>query len=501
MTMASPSSDATDDIFISYAHVDNESPKKGLDGWITRFHHALEVRVAQVRGQKPKIFRDPKLQGNDVFADLLVDRIQQCGILISILSPRYLKSDWCSRELTEFYNAQQKAGKLVVGDHKTRVFKIVKTNISRNSLPEEVQALIGYDFFKLDEKGRPQELDEMYGPEAEYAFWARLNDLAYDIAELLDLLETKPAAASPKPIVFLADTISELNDERDAIRRDLQRHGYTVLPDRTLPLVRSELESFLRDEMARCKVSVHLLGPDYGIVPEGTEESLTIVQNRIARDWGKAGKLARLIWIEANSDGKDARQTRFLEQVRTDPGLDEGADVLETPLEELKTVLYERLKAAEQPVVSAPPPAAVSGAARIYLVCDARDREAVKPLQQFLKQQGGKVSLPLFEGDEAELREDHEDNLRLCDAVLIYYGHGSEAWQRKKMREVVGSMGLGRKAPLSAVGIVLGAPMTDAKEDFSNDDAIVMKMLEAFAPDILREFLTQVQAARQQEVV
>ena len=88
MTMASPSSDATDDIFISYAHVDNESPKKGLDGWITRFHHALEVRVAQVRGQKPKIFRDPKLQGNDVFGDLLVDRVQQCGILISILSPR-----------------------------------------------------------------------------------------------------------------------------------------------------------------------------------------------------------------------------------------------------------------------------------------------------------------------------------------------------------------------------------------------------------------------------
>ena len=152
-------------------------------------------------------------------------------------------------------------------------------------------------------------------------------------------------------------------------------------------------------------------------------------------------------------------------------------------------------------MVSVPPPAAVSGAVRIYLVCDARDLEAVEPLRQYLKQQGCKATLPLFEGDEAELREDHEDNLRLCDAVLIYYGQGSEAWQRKKMREVVGSMGLGRKAPLSAVGIVLGAPMTDAKEDFSSDDAIVMKMPEAFAPDILREFLTQIQAARKQEVV
>ncbi|MBS1811352.1 MAG: TIR domain-containing protein [Acidobacteria bacterium] len=499
--MSSTSPDGTDDIFISYAHVDNESPKKGLDGWITRFHHALEVRVAQVRGQRPKIFRDPKLQGNDVFADVLMDRIQKSGILISILSPRYLKSEWCSRELTEFYNQQQKAGTLVIGDHKARVFKIVKTSIALDKLPQEVQELIGYDFFKFDERGRPQELDEMYGPEAEYAFWARLNDLAYDIAQLLDLLETKAKIASPKPMVYLAETISELQDERDAIRRDLQRHGYTVLPDRILPLVRSELEAFLRDEITRCKVSVHLLGPEYGIVPEGTEESLTIVQNRIARDLGKAGKVARLIWIQADSDGKDARQTRFLEQVRIDPGLDEGADVLETPLEELKTVLYERLKAAEQPVVLAPLPTALSSATRVYLVCDARDREAVKPLQQYLKQQECKVSLPLFEGDETELREDHEDNLRLCDAVLIYYGQGSEAWQRKKMREVIGSMAFGRKAPLSAVGIVLGTPMTDAKEDFSNDDAIVMNMVDSFSPEILREFLMRLQAARQQEIV
>lgn len=500
MTIDDASPDLADEIFISYAHVDNESPKKGLDGWITRFHQALEVRVAQVRGQKPRIFRDPKLQGNDVFADLLVDRIQKSGILISILSPRYLKSEWCSRELTEFYNAQKKMGRLVVGDHKARVFKIVKTNIPLDKLPEEVQALIGYDFFKLDDKGHPQELDEMYGPEAEYAFWARLNDLAYDIAELLDVLETPREAGSPKPMVFLAETISELNDERDAIRRDLQRHGYTVLPDRTLPLVRAELEPFLRAEMARCKVSVHLLGPVYGVVPEGTEESLTFVQNRIAHDLGKAGKLARLIWIQAGSDGKDERQTRFLEQVRSDPGLDEGADVLETPLEELKTVLYERLKTAERPEVSAPP-VTVGGSAKIYLVCDARDREAVKPVSDYLFQHGCEVTLPLFDGEEADLREDHEGNLQLCDAVLVYYGQGSEAWQRKKMREVTGSMGLGRRAPLAAVGMLLGPPLTDAKQDFRSNDAVVMKMPDAFSPEIMQEFVTRIQTWRNQEVV
>lgn len=217
-----------DEIFISYAHIDNASPKPGMDGWITRFHRALEVRVAQVRGESPKIFRDPKLQGNDVFEGVLGSRLQKSGVMISVITPRYLKSEWCSRELREFCAARQKGGSLVVGEHKSRVFKVVKTEVPLEKMPGPVKPLIGYEFFRLDEKRRPQELDELYGPEAEQEFWARLNDLAYDIAKLLDLLDESKDDGPRKPSVYLAETTSTLREERDSIRRDLQRHGYTA---------------------------------------------------------------------------------------------------------------------------------------------------------------------------------------------------------------------------------------------------------------------------------
>ena len=74
--------DFDDEIFISYAHLDNEPPgAKGDEGWISNLHRALEYRVGQVRGAKPRIWRDPKLQGNDVFGQELIDRIvrQRCS--------------------------------------------------------------------------------------------------------------------------------------------------------------------------------------------------------------------------------------------------------------------------------------------------------------------------------------------------------------------------------------------------------------------------------------
>src|SRR5438093_7350401 len=90
------------DLFVSYAHIDDQVIAEGQTGWIATLHRALEVRLGQLLGHEPKIWRDPKLQGNDVFADKLVERLPSVAALISILSPRYVKSEWCLRELSEF---------------------------------------------------------------------------------------------------------------------------------------------------------------------------------------------------------------------------------------------------------------------------------------------------------------------------------------------------------------------------------------------------------------
>ena len=72
--MTQPSIKPLNDIFISYAHVDNESLTEGQKGWISQFHRTLEIRLRQLLGENPRIWRDMKLSGTDIFDEKIVIR-------------------------------------------------------------------------------------------------------------------------------------------------------------------------------------------------------------------------------------------------------------------------------------------------------------------------------------------------------------------------------------------------------------------------------------------
>ncbi len=471
------------DLYISYAHLDNEAQLAGQEGWVSAFHRSLEVRVGQLLGKKPSIFRNPKSRGDDALDEDQIEHLPASALLISVLSPRYIKSEWCTRELREFLRASSRTGGPKWGS-KYRMFKVIKTPTPVDRHPPEIQRLLGYEFYTTDrETGRPRELDQIFGPEAQREYWARLDDLAHDIAELLEKTAASdvvpapdattsagfgapasPAKASPgegsKGSIYLAQTTHDLKGEHDALRRDLHRHGYTILPDRPLPLVEDELRSYVRETLQRCLMSLHMLGRNYGLVPEGATDSLIVLQNEMAVERCASGAFSRLIWIPPQLEVADERQRSFIERIRNDPRMQKDCDLLETSLEDLKTFVHQVLN--PPPRKGEPRTRATVGddVKRIYLICDQRDQDTVSPLGNALFERGFEVITPVFEGDEAEVREDHEENMRLCDAVLLYYGAGNELWLRRKLREVQKSAGLGRTEPIRAKGIWVAPPGT-----------------------------------------
>ena len=76
-----------DDVFISYAHLDNQPLKDGGEGWISKFHRLLEVLLRKRLGVDPVIWRDIDLSGNDYLTDKLVNRISKVALLVSVVSP------------------------------------------------------------------------------------------------------------------------------------------------------------------------------------------------------------------------------------------------------------------------------------------------------------------------------------------------------------------------------------------------------------------------------
>jgi hypothetical protein len=136
------------DAFISYAHIDNEPISAGQKGWVTQFHATLQTMLSQRLGERARIWRDDKLDGNDVFADETTDQFNKTALLVSILSPRYLRSEWCTGELREFCACVERSGSLGAA-HKSRVFKVVKTPVDPAApLPDAMQATLGYDFLQ-----------------------------------------------------------------------------------------------------------------------------------------------------------------------------------------------------------------------------------------------------------------------------------------------------------------------------------------------------------------
>jgi hypothetical protein len=502
------------DIFISYAHIDNHPLTEGQEGWISEFHRTLEIRLAQLRGEKPKIWRDLKLQGNDFFADTIVEQFPKVALLVSVLSPRYVRSEWCIRELREFWRVAEQHGGVRVAD-KSRVFKVVKTPVPLDLHPTEVQGLLGYEFYQFDRSGRPVEFGRLFGSEAERQYWSKLNDVAYDIYQLLENLERQVAAevgdslklnglaegegeramrsTSPvgaiatKPPIYLAETTFDLTDERDKIRRELQQRGHLVLPDQALPPYNPAFEQLVQENLERCRLSIHLIGSRYGIVPEGADRSLVELQHELAIAHSQNHPdFMRMLWMPVGLTPQEPRQEALLGRLQDD------AELLQTSLEELKTLIQDRLNPRPQVPSGEKEDRSEDDLLRVYLICDQRDEEAIAPLDDFLYDQGFEVIRPLFDDDETQVRQDHLDTLQVCDAVMIYYGSGNEKWLRTKLGDLRKIAGYGRSRPMLAKAVYVTQPETTQKQQFRTREAIVIKAFGEFEPGLLEPFLTQI---------
>ena len=258
-------------------------------------------------GTSVRIWRENMLSGADVFHSESQKAIENSAVFVVVASPRYVASDFCRKELETFLQAAKGRG-IQVASH-SRVLRVDKTPVPHNELPPALSSVHGYSFFRLDAAGRAREFfidDE--GRTREYV--DRLDDLAYDICRLLIEMrerEVRPMKGDSQPgrTVYLAETASDVGQERDQLSRELVARGHQVLPVQTLPLNTGDYVRAVREEMARADLSVHLVGGRRGIVPEGEERSIVELQCEIAVQVSKRC----LVWIAPGSGTVPVQRT------------------------------------------------------------------------------------------------------------------------------------------------------------------------------------------------
>ena len=488
------------DIFISYAHMDDQALDEDQKGWITKFHRVLQVKLGQLMGEPAKIWRDEKLTGNDVYDDKIVNEFKNAKVMISVLSPRYIKSEWCNREMNEFYNAAENEAGVRVGE-KSRLIKVVKTPFNQQEaaehLPKIFEAILGFEFFEQDpESGRVVEFDEAFGARAKQNYYSRIYDLASEIAEILKRMDGRATPAQTEPLamtgktVYLAAVTSDIQTGREKLMRELSDRGHRVLPDRPLPTSGDEFTEAVRDMLGQADYSIHLVGQKYGMIPEDASHSIAKIQNDLATEQVQAGgDFARFIWMPRPIVTDDDRQQQFITELRENPQAHAGAELMEDSLDNFRDYVVEKLKPKPKPAPTTIPASgtpSADGAATVYLIFDPKDDETVAELEDYLFDQGLEVMVPMFDGEEADIKQAHIEKMIHCDAVLIYYGNADRSWVDMKLMNLMKAPGYGRENPFTAKTVYLAPPMDRRKQRYRTHSAeVVVQEGDTFDPTLL----------------
>jgi hypothetical protein len=409
----------TNDIFISFSHADN------WDGWVERFQDHLSHRLTQIDAPVT-IWRDSKLRGTDVFSDEIFDQLKGSALLLSIVSPTGIRSRWCHEERNKFEQFAALNGGLRIGNV-LRAVKVVKTPLDDDA-HRPLFGTLGFEFYERE----PQtELFREYDLSSA-EFRDKLNRLAHDIKRALNSLRNL-APGAKRFCVYLAATTSDLDVQRQAIARQIEDWGYSVLPDATLPSDSASFRAAVNSDLEKSDLSVHLLSNKSGLIPEDEEKSIVALQYEFAQ----ARLLDRILWILPGTNPHPTVLTSI------NLGPQDGVERLEDQtIEYLKEIIEGKLKSFRE----TPPPRQASERLNVYLVCHRQDNpyveeasggERILQLQAYLASKGMGVTLPPVNVvDEKLRRKDHRDTLKCSDAVVLYWGAAEELWFRENLRQL-----------------------------------------------------------------
>jgi hypothetical protein len=485
------------DVFISYSHIDNQPFGDPGGGWVDIFHENLQNFVSVHVGQRVDIWRDRRLSGAEVFSEEIEEQLRSSAVLVSVVSPGYVRSVWCNRELLGFTRTAKDHGDLRVGNLQ-RVVKVLRLPVDRGSPDSLLDEVLGVQFYRIDAKsGRPRDLLIDPSDDARQVFRARVDDVAQDLSRLLAAMAAPHRSEMPSPqptvagTVFLAWTTADLTEHREKLRRELEARNYRVVPSGTPPLEAACVRASVLAALGEAQVAIHLIGALYGYVPEGEQRSVIDLQSDDSVYQASNSAAARIIWIAPNAEAHDPRMAALVDRLQQQSPQAGRVDLLANQtIEDLKALVLDRLK----PVSATPDRPMKASTSEVYLMCDQLDRANVEPIQNFLFDQSLEVRLPLFDGDSDVIRREHYETLRECDGALIFWGNAKEGWLRNMVRDLNKVFGLGRINPFKAKAIYLSDLPDANKESFRTLELPIIRPNPRFEPSLLRPFVGQLSA-------
>ena len=294
------------DIFVSYAHGQNTS-----DLGATRRNHILEwsrIMVEDLKqqinlllsdsGQSITVWMDPKIRSTASLESNLEGAVERSALLLVLMSPYYLRSDWCKREAERFSLCAAKQKAL---DQPSRTFVVNIFPTERGRWPSALrdkdgQSLLGFPFCRelspdnWSPYGFP---DPQAVRDDEHQYWTGIKQLAGEITSQLRRFRFSQQEGGPIPIGvgrkvligYMHDTLLPL---RQSLRQSLSDLAIQILPDEKQDITDPiSLEAIYQQHLQQADAVVLACNEYCGTWPKDEPGGFIGLQIRKARDLGK----------------------------------------------------------------------------------------------------------------------------------------------------------------------------------------------------------------------
>ncbi len=399
------------DLFVSYAHGDNIPRGRYPLGWVTKLREEIEAEVQELGLRDFSLFMDYQgLASNFPLSDQLMQAIKDSAVLLVVLSPAYISSEWCQREKNAFLKE--------ISPKSGRVFVAEKHPPKADPAPPELEGLLGIRFYGKGADG----LLLQFSPDDD-EFLRAVKKLGDHLER--QLRKMKPSgverpdsesvtATQTRTLVFLAEVLQGLDRSRDKVKTSLGQYGVDVVPASYYRGDDDEVRSKVQADLKQCDFFIQLLSD--------SPDPRARLQFDIAKESGKK----MFVWRDPEID---------LDRVR-DP---EYRSFLEEQVRAETLTTFE--KTVREEVLRPPPPkptnrsAAIGSYVFVYYDDDRPIAEAV--MKALAEHDAAGIAISPADAEGAEAADRELKNEMVDCAVMILIRGENDSWVKSTYKKLV----------------------------------------------------------------
>ena len=420
------------DIFISYAHDDNDA-LSAESGWVTQFHEYLDNWLVKRRHLKGlKIWFDTELKGNTIFDQAIQGTITKSALFFVLHSGNYQNSEYCRKELGWFLEQNSKLPNGVMIGNESRIFNILIENIHHDDWPEDLSGTSGFplhDASGKDDFGYPTSAKSEQ-------FNVQMRNLIEAIAGILNKIPKSISNASiettdNRPKIFIADT----SDSQQIFRKRLINEfgdNAIILPALPPPYEAKEHQQSLQQSLDESSLSIHLLDQWPGRQVDGLEEDLSFP--RIQADTATSTQQPSLIWVPDSlspQDIEDEQHAIWLKQLETGSRNRSGFQFVRSNrqsfIEQIKQ-LIDDLQANQS---------STTKASNFLIDTHQKDQLFAFQLGTLLAEKEIKVDFNQESNDPIKSLENFEHAVKEVPNLIIMFGSVTPTWLKERIKTTI----------------------------------------------------------------